>query len=98
MKYGIHLWILMPLVLGLMIQGTAPGSDWICYKGSPERSGSSDASAPDTCYPLWELNVGPKLFASPVVKDGKVFQVGLENLYCADLETGEVLWVSIIPV
>jgi outer membrane protein assembly factor BamB len=98
MKYEMFMHIMGLIFLGLLMSYSTITDEWICYRGSPERVGSSDASAPDTCYLLWELNIGPKLFASPVVKDGKVFQVGFENLYCADLETGEVLWVSLIPV
>ncbi|MGC1121086.1 MAG: PQQ-binding-like beta-propeller repeat protein [Candidatus Methanofastidiosia archaeon] len=98
MKYERFKHIVGLTFLGLLMSYSTSTDDWICYRGSPERTGSSDASAPDTCYLLWELNAGSKLFASPVVKDGKVFQVGLENLYCADLETGEVFWVSLIPV
>jgi outer membrane protein assembly factor BamB len=98
MKYEMFMHIMGLIFLGLLMSYSTVTNEWICYRGSPERTGSSDASAPDTCYLLWELNAGSELFASPVVKDGKVFQVGLENLYCADLETGEVSWVSLIPV
>jgi outer membrane protein assembly factor BamB len=98
MKYRISLLLFVPLILGSMHFDTLPTDDWICYKRSPERPGSSHVSAPDTCYLLWEVDTGSELYASPVVSNGKVFQVAKDMLYCIDLNTGDVLWISEVPV
>jgi beta propeller repeat protein len=82
----------------LVLLNSIPVDDWVCYKGSPERMGSSDVPAPDTLYLQWEVDTNSELWASPVVKDKRVYQVALEKLYCIDLDTGNILWVSDVPV
>lgn len=72
-------------------------SDWECFKGSPEKMGSSDNAAPGTPYLLWEVDLGSELHASPVVKDDKVFQVASGELFCIDLTSGEIIWKSPVP-
>jgi beta propeller repeat protein len=98
MKYGIIFLVLVLSASGLLLQDSMPANDWICYKGSPERMGSSDAPAPDTLYLQWKLETDTDLWASPVVKDKRVYQVALEKLYCIELNSGDVLWVSDVPV
>jgi outer membrane protein assembly factor BamB len=106
MKYKKHLRVLVPITVGLLVLFSVlalmllrtTSDDWICFKGSCERTSSSDVAAPDTCFLEWVLETDSELYSSPVVKDGKVFQVALEKLYCLDLDTGDVLWISDIPV
>jgi outer membrane protein assembly factor BamB len=74
-----------------------PADDWACFKGTPERTNSSDTPAPDSPYLLWKIDTGSALYASPVVKNGRVFQVGMEEILCIDLDTGKVLWTSPVP-
>ena len=98
MKYGIIFLVLVLSTSGLLLQDSMSVNDWMCFKGSPERIGSSDAPAPDTLYLQWKLDIDTDLWASPVVKDKKIYQVTLEKLYCIDLNSGNVLWVSDVPV
>jgi outer membrane protein assembly factor BamB len=97
MKYDPILVFLIFMALGIAAQDTEPASGWICFKGSSERLSSSDVPSPDTCHLLWEVNIGSELFASPVVGDGKVFQVARDVLYCLNMNTGNVLWTSDVP-
>ena len=46
---------------------------------------------------MWKGDLGSELYASPVVKDGKVFQVAFEEVVCIDYTTGDVLWTSPVP-
>jgi outer membrane protein assembly factor BamB len=96
-RISVQLIVLISLGLGLTMANPAV-SEWICYKGSLERTSSSNAPAPDTCYLLWEVDTGSELVASPVVKDGNVFQVALEKLFCIDSDMGNSLWISDVPV
>jgi outer membrane protein assembly factor BamB len=98
MKYKMFMELLVPVTMWLVLLHSMPVNDWVCYKGSPERMGSSDAPAPDTLYLQWEVDTNSELWASPVVKDKRVYQVALEKLYCIDLDTGYTLWVSDVPV
>jgi outer membrane protein assembly factor BamB len=90
--------IILLAAVGRTLPGTVSGDDWVCFKGSPERTSSSDDAAPNTCLLEWCIDVKSELYSSPVVKNGNVFQVALDNLYCIDLSTGDVLWVSDVPV
>lgn len=74
-----------------------PTGDWACFKGNPERTNNSDTPAPDSPYLLWKIDTESTLYASPVVKNGSVFQVGMEEILCIDLDTGNVLWTSPVP-
>lgn len=71
--------------------------DWVCFKGSPERTSSSDVPAPNTPYLLWKVDLGSELHSSPLVKNGKVFQVAFEEIVCIDCDTGHILWRSPVP-
>jgi outer membrane protein assembly factor BamB len=71
--------------------------NWVCFKGSLERESSIDAPAPDTPYLLWKADLGSELHSSPLVKNGKVFQVALEELVCMNCDTGDMLWRSSVP-
>lgn len=88
---------IMLLILCIGLTSTMVVPDWESFKGSPEKMGSSDQAAPDTLYLLWEVNLGSELYSSPVVKNGKVFQVAFEELFCIDLANGDVLWKSPVP-
>jgi outer membrane protein assembly factor BamB len=85
------------LILCFELVSVMTASDWNCFKGSPERRGCSDVPAPDTSYLLWKTDLGSELYASPVVKNGKVFQVAFEEVACIDCDTGDVLWMSSVP-
>ena len=85
------------MLLCCMFMHTAATSDWDHFKGSLERTGSSDAPAPDTAYLEWKVDFESALYSSPVVKDGKIIQVGLEKVACISIETGDILWTSCIP-
>jgi outer membrane protein assembly factor BamB len=99
MKHGVYTLVLSTLLLVAVAGDIVEHTDnWISYKGSEERRGSSDAPAPGTCYLLWKVDTQSELYASPVVRDGKVFQVAQDLLYCIDLDTGEILWTSHVPV
>ncbi len=78
----------------VQVSGT---SSWECFKGSPERTGSINVPAPDTGYLLWKVNTGSEVYSSPVVQNGKVFQVGFQRMWCLHLDTGEILWTSSVP-
>jgi outer membrane protein assembly factor BamB len=107
MNPRIRLCLLVSSVLGLMMISLAymiplwdasSIEDWICFKGSPERRSSSDAPSPDTAFLEWVVDTHSELHASPVEKDGKVFQVALDRLLCISISTGKSLWISDIPV
>lgn len=70
--------------------------DWNCYKGCPERTGSIDTPAPDTQYLLWEVDLQSALYSSPVVKNGKVYQVMMGEVLCINL-AGDILWTAHVP-
>lgn len=72
-------------------------ADWTCFKGSPDRRSSSDVPAPDTSHLMWQTYLGSELYASPVVKNGKVFQVAFEEIVCIGCDKGDVLWTSSVP-
>lgn len=86
--------VILPLLLFIQMLGNP---SWIYYKGSPERTGAIDVPAPDTRYLLWKVNTESELYSSPVVKNGRVFQVAFEKIICIDLDTGEILWTSPVP-
>ena len=71
--------------------------NWAYFKGSPERASSIDAPAPDTPYLLWKADLGSELLSSPLVRNGKVFQVAFEELVCMNCDTGDILWRSSVP-
>ena len=96
-KVGVAMKYMSILLLCFGLVSSLEASDWSCFKGSPERRGSSDVPAPDTPYLLWRVDLGSELYASPVVKNGKVCQGAFEEIMCIDLDTGEVLWTSSIP-
>lgn len=96
MKYAGYLGLLV-LPLGLLLLSPIAASEWVCFKGSPERIGSAQVPAPDTCYLLWEIDTDSELFASPVVKQERVYLVALDKLYCLDLDSGDCLWTSNVP-
>lgn len=83
------------LLLLCVYVGGSP--DWGYYKGSPERTGSTDAPAPDTAYLLWKVDTGPELYSSPVIWGEKVFQVAFERILSINCDTGEILWTSSVP-
>lgn len=85
------------LLLGLLLLSPIVASEWVCFKGSPERIGSAQVPAPDTCYLLWEKDTESELYASPVVKQERVYLVALDKLYCFDLDSGDCLWTSNVP-
>jgi outer membrane protein assembly factor BamB len=85
------------LMLCIGLASTMAASDWECFKGSPERTGSSDQASPDTPYLLWQVDLGSELYSSPVVKGDKVFQVACEELFCINLNSGEIIWSSSVP-
>jgi len=89
--------VVILLLLCCTFMHTAATSDWDHFKGSLERTGSSDAPAPDTAYLEWKVDFESALYSSPVVKDGKVIQVGLKKVACILIETGDILWTSCIP-
>jgi hypothetical protein len=74
--------LLVAAMVALILLCPLLADDWICFKGSPERMGSSHVSAPNSCYLLWEVEAGPELYASSVISNKKVFKVALETLYC----------------
>ena len=86
--------IALLLCIGLVC---SPVFYWGHFKGSVERTGSSNTPAPDTPYLLWEIDLGSDLYSSPVEKNGMVFQVALEELVCVDLESGNIVWKSPVP-
>jgi outer membrane protein assembly factor BamB len=88
---------LLVLPLGLLLLSPIVASEWVCFKGSPERMGSAQVPAPDTCYLLWEIDTESELYASPVVKQERVYLVALDKLYCLDLDSGDCLWTSNVP-
>jgi outer membrane protein assembly factor BamB len=96
MKYAGYLRLLV-LPLGLLLLSPIVASEWVCFKGSPERMGSAQVPAPDTCYLLWEIDTESELYASPVVKQERVYLVALDKLYCLDLDSGDCLWTSNVP-
>ncbi|MBU7021421.1 MAG: PQQ-binding-like beta-propeller repeat protein [Theionarchaea archaeon] len=96
MKHAGYLGLLV-LTLGLLFMNPIIASEWVCFKGSPERTGSAQASAPDTCCLLWETDTESELYASPLVKQERVYLVALDKLYCLNLGSGDCLWTSHVP-
>ena len=90
-----HVIIMLSICFALM--HASVGTDWDCFKGTSERTSSSDTPAPDTLYVLWKAEIGSPLYASPVVKNGKVFQAAMDEIVCIDFDTGDVMWTSSVP-
>ena len=87
----------LPILLLLVLAGAHPSADWGTFKGSLERTGSSNSPAPDTVYLEWKVDFESALYSSPVVKDEKVFQVAFEKVACINIQTGNILWTSCVP-
>ena len=85
------------IILLLVVALVSSSSDWDTFKGSLERTGSSDSPAPDTVYLQWKVDLGAELYASPVVHDERVFQVAFENVVSININTGDIEWMSCIP-
>ena len=73
-------------------------TDWPMFMHDLFNTGYSPSAAPDSLYLLWEFDIGERLFGSPVVSHGTVYQVGRGSLFALDLETGEIQWSSNLPV
>ena len=58
MKWKKPLQLAVPIILGLILfaavveilLNTSLDDDWMCFKGSPERTSSNDVAAPDTVF------------------------------------------------
>lgn len=61
-------------------------------------TGYSRSAAPDSPYLLWMFDTGQRLFASPVVHNGTIYQAGRGSLFALDSETGGLIWSSELPV
>ena len=93
----VNLKYILVMVVCLGLTSSTIASDWTCYKGSAERRSSTYAAAPDTPFLMWKADLESELYSSPVVKNGKVFQVAFEEIVCIDCDTGNVLWTSSVP-
>lgn len=79
---------------------TAPcqNADWPMFMHDLQHTGCSSSSAPDSLYLLWEYDTGQRLFGSPVVSNGTVYQVGRGYLFALRADTGNLLWSCALPV
>lgn len=84
----------------LLYGSTTPiNTNWPMFMHDLHNTGYSPSDAPDSRYLLWEFDTKQRLFGSPVVYNGTVYQVGRGFLFALDSETGTVLWslrVSVI--
>jgi outer membrane protein assembly factor BamB len=72
--------------------------DWPMFMHDYQNTGYSGSAAPDSLYLLWTFDTGQRLFASPVVCNGTVYQAGRGSLFALDSETGDLIWSSELPV
>ena len=72
---------------------TSPEESWSQFRGTPELSGVSASSVPDTLELLWTLDVGESIDSSAAIVDGTVY-VGtyLGELVAVDLHSGSEKW------
>jgi len=86
-----------PLALAALLVGsTLSAADWPTLRGSPQRTGSVDATLKRPFRLAWARHfVGERIGSAvePIVAEGKLF-VGTHsgNLYALDAATGEPLW------
>jgi len=100
MKYS-HIATAVSFLWIFVVLGTVTTADWPQMAG-PDRNNISSETGLARTWPgdgppvLWTVALGGG-FASPSIKDGKVYlldRIGAEqdNLRCFDLETGQELW------
>ena len=92
--------VLVGILSFLAIMGSArvdPGG-WPRFMHDLQNTGYSLSAAPDTSYLLWTFDTGQRLFGSPVILDGTLYQAGRGCVFALDIETGDTLWSSRIPV
>lgn len=85
------------LICLLLFLAMVHPSDWVTFKGSLERTGSTDSPAPDTPYLQWEIDLEAPLYSSPVVQNERVYQVGFEKVVCINIHTRDIQWISSVP-
>ena len=73
-------------------------TDWPMFMHDLHNTGYSPSAAPDSLHLVWEFDTEKRLFGSPVVHAGVLYQVGRGTLFALDAETGTLLWSSILPV
>jgi outer membrane protein assembly factor BamB len=72
--------------------------NWPMFMHDYRNTGYSPSAAPDSPHLLWTFDTEQRLFSSPVVYNGTVYQGGRGYLFALDAETGEILWSSRLPV
>ena len=58
------------------------------------RTGYSSSTAPETNVVLWSNTIGYAEESSPTIADGRVYISSHNQLYCLDITTGSLIWVS----
>lgn len=72
--------------------------EWPTFMHDYENTGFSGSSAPDSMYLLWSYDTGQRLFGSPIVSGGIVYQAGRGCVFALDEETGKMIWSSGVQV
>lgn len=73
-------------------------ADWPMFMHDLHNTGYSSSAAPDSSFLVWEFDTEQRLFGSPVVHSGILYQVGCGTLFALDCETGSLLWSLTLPV
>lgn len=77
----------------------SPENDnWPMFMHDYKNTGYSPSAAPDSPHLLWTFATEQRLFGSPVVLDGTVYQVGRGFVFALDAETGDIQWSSRVSV
>jgi outer membrane protein assembly factor BamB len=73
-------------------------ANWPMFMHDIQNTGCSFSAAPDSSHLLWTFNTEQRLFGSPIVYNGILYQVGRGFLFAIDAETGELVWSLGLPV
>ncbi|KYK35848.1 MAG: PQQ-binding-like beta-propeller repeat protein [Theionarchaea archaeon] len=73
-------------------------ANWSMFMHDLQNTGYSPSAAPDTPHLLWIFDTEQRLFGSPIVYNGTLYQVGRGSLFALDAETGGTIWSSELPV
>jgi outer membrane protein assembly factor BamB len=95
--------VLLLLLMGMVVAASADVRGWLNWRGPQQDGTSRETGLPDTwtlggTNDLWHIDISGG--GTPVIANGRLFALGYrgqgadlqEVLFCANAETGKVLW------